>query len=250
LTSFPQTNFGTQLGLLARRCSWFATLSDEERAFLRTLEYKPRRPHRARTRLWHPGSAGPVVYLVSGWAVHARELLDGRRLLFDVLLPGDIVGLGVERVANAQVFAVTAGRTLEAGELSRLLLEKERLPGICKSLELAAAEQSRFRVDHLMRLGRQNAMERIAHFFLELEHRLRQRGMSQDGAIPLPLTQEVIGDVLGLSLVHVNRTLQQLRRDEMIRLEHGQLKLLKMPELAMLSEFHAPTPATLHGARA
>ena len=69
-------------------------------------------------------------------------------------------------------------------------------------------------------IGRRSALERVAHFMLELHERLQIIGMAEGGSFPMPLTQELIGDALGLSVPHVNRTLRQLRADDLLVMEH------------------------------
>jgi CRP-like cAMP-binding protein len=116
-----------------------------------------------------------------------------------------------------------------------------RPPGSCLAPALAsirAAAASR-RLRHIVRLGRLTAYERLADLILELHDRQAEAGgpdISPDGAMVLPLTQEVIADHLGLSNVHTNRMLQQLRHDGLIRLEG---RSLVVPDLARLA---AATP--------
>jgi CRP-like cAMP-binding protein len=70
--------------------------------------------------------------------------------------------------------------------------------------------------DHIVRLGRLTAYERVAHLVLDIRDRLALVGLAAPDSFPPPLTQETLADVLGLSSVHVNRMLQQLRRDGLV----------------------------------
>jgi hypothetical protein len=90
-------------------------------------------------------------------------------------------------------------------------------------------------------LGRQTAYERVAHFLLEVQRRLEIAGLGDGQRFPLPLTQEIMGDALGLSIVHVNRTLQQLRRERLIELRSGVTILLQRDLLASIANFQ-PAP--------
>jgi CRP-like cAMP-binding protein len=114
------------------------------------------------------------------------------------------------------------------------------VPGISAALDLAAAEDEFFMLAHIVRLGRQTAYERIAHWIMELEYRLSSRGLSNNGAFPMPLTQDTLGDAVGLSVVHVNRNLQQMRREGRIELAHGRLAILDREALSTAGEFAAP----------
>ena len=100
--------------------------------------------------------------------------------------------------------------------------------------------------DHIVRLGRQSAFERVTHLLLELHERLAVVGLAFENRFPLPLTQEVLADALGLSIVHVNRTLQQLRRGGLIDTRAGWVTLRDHEQMASLANFRpAPKPAPL-----
>jgi CRP-like cAMP-binding protein len=91
--------------------------------------------------------------------------------------------------------------------------------------------------EHLINVGRRSARERVAHFLLELLVRLQAIGLADERAYRMPLTQELVGDALGLSVPHVNRTLRRLREDDLISLD-GQLVVIKdLEALATLADF-------------
>jgi CRP-like cAMP-binding protein len=98
-------------------------------------------------------------------------------------------------------------------------------------------------LDHIVRLGRQTAYERVAHLLVELNDRLQTVGLSDGRVFEVPLTQEVMADTLGLSVVHINRTLQQLRRERMIVFEAGRIDLL-FPDLMAAAADYSPWRAT------
>lgn len=130
--------------------------------------------------------------------------------------------------------------TVSAPEIISAWADRVRTPGIAHALDLAAEEADWFRLGQIMRLGRQTAYERLANLFLELEYRLSARGLVTDGAFPMPLTQEMISDALGLSVVHVNRTVQEMRRQGVIALRHGRLAIRDMPAPKNAGEFLPP----------
>lgn len=72
--------------------------------------------------------------------------------------------------------------------------------------------QEAYLLEHVARLGRMNAEQRLYSFMLELEERLTRCGLSDEGKFPLAMNQDVLADMLGLTSVHVNRTLQRARR--------------------------------------
>jgi CRP-like cAMP-binding protein len=160
------------------------------------------------------------------------------------LLPGDAVGLSARSKPRSftNIIALTTVRTVDAPEIAVAWRDRLRAPGLAAALDLMAAEEEYFTLAHIVRLGRQTAYERMAHWFLEIEHRTAARGLTSGVSFPLPLTQETLADVLGLSVVHVNRTLQQMRREGRIELTRSRLSLLDKPALAAAGEFALPMP--------
>ncbi|HEX8842043.1 MAG TPA: helix-turn-helix domain-containing protein, partial [Sphingomicrobium sp.] len=92
-------------------------------------------------------------------------------------------------------------------------------------------------------LGQRSAYERLGHLLVELYLRLKTVGRAQDGRCDFPLTQNDLADATGLTAVHVNRTLQELRRDGLIELERKQLRILDLERLKDVSMFN---PNYLH----
>jgi CRP-like cAMP-binding protein len=117
-----------------------------------------------------------------------------------------------------------------------------RSPALAAALTRARWLEQSMLLDHMVRLGRQTAYERVAHFLLELQQRMEIAGFGDAQRFPLPLTQEILADVLGLSIVHVNRTLQQLRREKLIELRSGVAILLQPDILASISDFKRAVP--------
>jgi len=184
--------------------------------------------------------------VVSGWASRQRVLPDGRRQIFSFILPGEPIGLGRRPSAPAlgSIVALTALETVDAEPLLEAAVSG-RAPGLAQFIVRAQHTDDALLLDHLVRLGRQTAYERVAHFLLELQHRLQLSGLGDSQRFPLPLTQEIMADVLGLSIVHVNRTLQQLRREKLIELRSGVAILLRRELLVSISEYRPATAPPL-----
>jgi CRP-like cAMP-binding protein len=98
-----------------------------------------------------------------------------------------------------------------------------------------------FLQNQLVRVGRQTAYERTAHLLLELYHRLKAVSFTQGNGYVLPLTQEMMADALGLSVVHTNRTLQHLRRDKMIETHGSAITILQPEALEQVADFREPS---------
>jgi CRP-like cAMP-binding protein len=223
-----------------RRLRAFAVLSDDEQAFVRALAERRER-HAPGEELVSEGQPPRRArFVVSGWASRQRVMPDGRRQIFGFLLPGD--GIGLARPAAPALTSVVAITALETIDAQPLLdaIAAGRTPGLQRAVEQAALYEQSLLLDHMVRLGRQTAYERVAHFLLELQHRMEIAGFGDAQRFPLPLTQEILADVLGLSIVHVNRTLQQLRRERLIELRSGVAILLQPDMLASISDYRRP----------
>jgi CRP-like cAMP-binding protein len=93
--------------------------------------------------------------------------------------------------------------------------------------------------EHLTDAGRRSAYERLSHLFLELFVRARLAGMVDEMSFQMPLTQELIADALGLTHVHVNRTVKSLRDDKLIAVDGKRLMILDFEALSLLSDFES-----------
>lgn len=172
-------------------------------------------------------------WLVSGWACRHRHLPDGRRQIFDVVLPGEGVGVSPRPgpIALTSTSALTQVELVDARDLTHPDLLNAS-PVVAAALQAGADEEERRLLNQVVRLGRMSALERAAHLLLELHARLDVVGLCQGDRFPLPLTQDTLADVLGLSVVHANRTLQELRRRELAVLKGGWAHLQDRARLA------------------
>ncbi|WP_170300673.1 Crp/Fnr family transcriptional regulator [Rhodoplanes serenus] len=241
--------------ILWLRLSSFAPLSAEERSIIRqscaAAAFVPAGTalHREGEPLHKPSA------LLAGWACRLRLLADGRRQIFDFLLPGDLVGhpglLDGPSLAGAcaasSAVTLTAVSLAGTGCLFEMVREPERFPGLARAWAAAQARQEAYLLNHVVRLGRQSAYERLAHLLVELGHRLDEIGYPLGTFVPMPLTQETLADALGLSVVHVNRTLQQLRRERLIELKAASLRLIDPPALAAIADFRLPRTVSSPG---
>ena len=241
---------GSGMDVVLRRMESFGAVSPEQRARVEALGRRPE-TLTARTVLQNEGE--PIAhprYILAGWAFRQRLLPDGRRQIFSFLLPGDGVGvsLRVGPLAAASTLALTRLSLVDAADL----LQPTALmacPELREHLDAAATYEEGLLLDHVVRLGRQTAYERVSHLLLELHERLQAVGLAQAGGYDAPLTQEVMADALGLSVVHINRTLQQLRRERTIVFEGGRVTLLEPNVLAAVADYTPARPGGAYGRR-
>lgn len=229
-----------------RRMRVLANLPEAEQELIRNLSDRRER-HVPGEELLAEGQYGRRArFVISGWACSHRVLPDGRRQIFSFALPGDAFGM-CERPAPpalCSMVALTAMETTDAEPLLELA-QSGQAPGLARALAVSQLVEQGLLLDHMVRLGRQTAYERVAHFLLELQRRLEIAGLGDSQRFPLPLTQEILADTLGLSIVHVNRTLQQLRRERLIELRSGVAILLEPELLASIADYRpvAANPA-------
>jgi hypothetical protein len=140
------------------------------------------------------------------------------------------------------VVAATAVETIDAGPVIDALRDG-RARGLALALAAAARIDDVLMLEQMIRLGSLTAYERVAHLLLELQHRLEIVGQGDAQRFPLPLTQEMLGELLGISIVHINRILKQLRREGLIELRSGVAVLLQREALIALTDFKWPGPA-------
>lgn len=231
---------------IVRRLRTLGTISDSEEALVRGLSDRRERHGPGEELIAEGQGARRPRFVVAGWAARQRVLPDGRRQIFSLILPGDNLGFA-DRGAPPAPWSVAALTALETVDAEPVLeaASDGRAPGLARAFTAVAYEEGRLLLDHMVRLGQQTAYERVAHFLLELSRRLQIAGLGDGQRFPLPLTQEMLADTLGLSIVHVNRTLQQLRRERLIELRSGVAILLQPQALRDVAAYEAALPRRL-----
>jgi CRP-like cAMP-binding protein len=166
------------------------------------------------------------VVVVSGWLAETRILPDGRRQIFCFLLPGDVATVSSETHLGSR--GLVALTNVEVADADALGGEAERR----RALNAAVRQRQDRLFDQIVRIGRLTAKERVLNLLLELCERLEGIGLVKENTFRIPLTQEVFADALGLSVVHINRTLQQLRREGLVTVGRGSVTLHQRHKLA------------------
>lgn len=226
---------------LVKKLSSFVQFSDDEIDALKLLARSPK-SFRSDQILIHEGSPSDSVYLmVSGLACRYKILAGGRRQILGYLIPGDLCDVHFV-VANQPDHSVAlVGDSSVARIPIRKIIELVALyPNIGRALTLASLIDSGILREWLLGVGQRDALQRLSHFFCEMAVRLESIGETNaDGSFELPVNQITLADTLGLSPVHINRTLQRLRSDGLIRLCHRRLAILDRDRLATIAGFDA-----------
>lgn len=178
------------------------------------------------------GPPRPLL-VVAGWAAELCTLADGRRQVLRIALPGEVCGVGDRPPRGG--FTAEALTDVTVADLSQLqaLVGAQRVDrSLIAAWRNLQGDQYAGDLRQLVRLGSLSAIERTGHLLLELYERSAFAGLTHGAVMPLPLTQIQLAHHLGLSSVHANRVLQQLRREGLIELRSHLVIFRKLAELA------------------
>ena len=229
---------------LFRRLSTLADLDGGDQARLddlcKNVRQIPRKDHIARE-----GERPEYVHvMLKGWGARYKTLQDGSRQIVDFVIPGDFCDLHVALLSQMDhgILALTpcsVARINEA-EIAKLTSENNR---IVRAMWWSTLVDQGILREWVLNVGRRDAYERIAHLFCEMHFRMKRVGLVEHERLALPVTQDELADATGLTSVHVNRTLQRLRREKLVKIGGGSLTLL---DLAGLQEAAGFDPSYLH----
>ena len=223
---------------LIQKLSNFVALSGAEISILEDLQADKRVVRRHREIISKGRRYDTLFVLIEGFAVRCRVVSSGGRQILNVALPGDFIGFPGCFFESA-LYSVTAITDTVVSTISyaRLVALFETHPRLATKVFWSFSSEASMHAEHLIDLGRRSALERVAHFLLELHARLQLIGLADDRSYPMPLTQELVGDTLGLSVPHVNRTFRRLREDDLLVIEDQQVVIKDLEALSSLAGF-------------
>jgi CRP-like cAMP-binding protein len=225
---------------LLRKLTNFTALSTEERKAVDDCCHDVREIGAREDVIAQGDRTGGVKLLLEGFACRYKTLEDGRRQIVAYFVPGDLCDLRVfilKRMDHS-IGAIAASRvaTIAPDDVLRLM---HTYPALTRALWWSTLVEEAIAREWIVNVGQRNASERMAHLFCELLYRFRAVGLNDGLSCTLPLTQVELAETLGLSSVHVNRTLQGLRRQNLITLNGGTLTIQDLPALEEMSFFNA-----------
>jgi CRP-like cAMP-binding protein len=173
-----------------------------------------------------------------GWLARYKILRNGSRQIVNFILPGEVFGLPACLFQRApySVSTITAAR-LSAVPFDVVDDVFEQRPAVASALFWSTAYEAAILGEHLIDAARRSAYQRVSHLLLELFGRLSRGQLTGEMTFAIPLTQELIADALGLSAVHVNRTLRALREDKLIAVNGRSITILDFEALSSLVDF-------------
>jgi CRP-like cAMP-binding protein len=178
------------------------------------------------------------ILLISGWLARAVEIPAGTRHITELHVPGDFAdlhGFTLKRLDHDVVALTESIIGLVPHE--RLTKLTDRFPHLARIYWFSTNVDAAIHRQWAVSLGRRDAISRTAHLFCELFFRLDVVGKTNGLSYDFPITQNQLSSCLGLTPVHVNRTLQALRRQSLIELENKRLTILNLAELQKTGDF-------------
>jgi len=230
---------------LIRKLEQFTRLSRDERQMLEQASFEAVRqmgPREDVIREREPPQA--LNLILSGWACRYKYLEDGRRQIISFLIPGDLCDnpAFVLREMDHSIGTLTPATVAQIAR-PRIEWAMAQYPRLAQALWWESLVCAAVQREWTVSLGQRDATERLSHLLCEIFLRLRGVGLVEGDACELPVKQAELADALGLSTVHVNRTLQELRAAGLIGLKG---KILTVPSLPALMATAGFSPHYLH----
>ncbi len=230
--------------ILARCLSRYGVLSDADKSALAAAPFAVRQLAGDHNLLREGDAPACAHFMLDGFACASKTLETGQRQIIGFYVPFDLSGLS-NVLLGALDCSFTTLTTAMVAVIPRatILGWIDRQPGLACLIWRASLVESAMVREWVMNVGRRTAYQRTAHLLCEIVARMRAVGLADGDDYHMPITQMELADALGLTPVHVNRTLQWLRGDGLIRLSGG---TLTVPDWAELRQAGGFDPAYLH----
>jgi CRP-like cAMP-binding protein len=226
-----------------RKLEYGAKLTDADRQFLASITKKPKRLP-ARSDISREGETPRDAHLVmKGFACRYKQRENGKRQVMALFVPGDLCDFHVQILGQMDhsIGTITAASVVTVPP--ETIAEMTANPRINRAMWwMTLVDEGTLR-EWLVNIGQRSAAARLAHLFCEVRLRLLSVGLAEEDRFEFPLTQTDLAEAMGLTTVHVNRSLKQLRDRDLIRFEGGRIIF---PDYERLSVFADFDPNYLH----
>ncbi len=213
--------------------------SDEERA-IRNAVAETRKVAADQLLIRSGQALNSSLLLLDGWMARSKDLAGGERQVTELHVAGDFAdlhGFTLKRLDHDVVSLTPC--TIGVVPHERLQAITERYPRLARLYWFSTNVDAAITRELALSLGQRSAMSRMAHLFCELYMRLDAVGLAHRDGFAFPLTQRKLSECLGLTVVHANRTIQELRRRGLVELENRHLTILDRQGLEGVAEFDA-----------
>lgn len=216
----------------------FAPLDPREVIALEAATANPR-TYPARHDLIREGDQpGPVFVVLEGWAFRYKILPRGTRQIMAFLIPGDCCDLHNNMLAEMDhsIQAVTAAKV---AMIPRARMDEMMAVyvNIARAMYIAQLVDEGILRSWIVSMGRRSSAERVAHLMCELYLRAERASDVQEDEVSLPLPQAVLADALGMTPVHINRVLKELRKSGAMEIRRGSLLIRDPRKLVQIAGF-------------
>ena len=232
------TSATTRDNPFATKLNALATLDPIEVAAIQAQTIRVRK-YAARQDLIREGDEpGPVFVMLEGWACRYKILPNGTRQIMAFLMPGDACDLHVNMLAEMDhgIQAITPATvaTVSRHDMTTMMND---FPAIARAMYIAQLIDEGIMRSWIVSMGRRSSIERVAHLVCELYLRMRNIGLRTEGNFVLPLSQIILADALGMTPVHINRVLKELRLAGAMALKRGHLEIIDPIKLVQIAGF-------------
>jgi CRP-like cAMP-binding protein len=216
----------------------FNALGDEDIAALEAATSASRKFAAKQDLIREGDRPGPVFVVLEGWAHRYKILPSGTRQVVAFLMPGDScdnhIGLLAEMDHSIQTITPALVATISRDQMDALMASR---PEVAKALYLAQLVDEGTMRAWITSMGRRTSIERVAHLMCELYLRARNIGLTTEPRLALPLSQLLLADALGMTPVHLNRVLKELRIAGAMTLARGSLLIEDPVKLVRIAGF-------------
>lgn len=216
----------------------FGLLGADAQSELSAATARPRR-FGARQDLIREGDRpGPVFVILDGWACRYKILPNGTRQILAFLMPGDCcdlhIGLLAEMDHSIQTVTAATIATIERADMDSIM---DRYQSVAKVMYVSQLVDEGTMRAWITSMGRRTSTERVAHLMCELYLRARNIGLTSDDQFAFPLSQVLLADALGMTPVHLNRVLKELRASQALIVGRSKLIVTDPQRLARIAGF-------------
>jgi CRP-like cAMP-binding protein len=216
----------------------FRKLSPQELAFMHRFKRGELVVDPGATILLEENASPHLYTILEGWAYRHKQIEDGRRQVLNFALPGDLVGLQVAVMNDMQHTVTALTRTrLCVFQRDKVWTVFKDHPALGFAMTWIAAREEQLLDGHLLSVGQRNAIERVAYLILHLYERAEAVGYAGNDALQAPFNQAHFADALGITTVHLSRTLRRLRDRKLVSWRDDTLVILNRPELEGIAAY-------------
>lgn len=224
--------------MFVRKLNSLADLSAADIAALEEVTANPREFQPRQDMIREGDETGPMFVVLEGWACRYKILPNGTRQIMAFLMPGDACDLHIKLLAEMDhsIQAITKAivATVCRDDMERMM---DTHRNIAKAMYSSQLVDEGIMRAWIVSMGRRSSTERVAHLMCELYLRARTLGLTDSGAFALPLSQLVLADALGMTAVHINRVLKDLRLAGTMALKRGSVCILDPVKLVQIAGF-------------